>query len=230
MRSSSALIIIALLPACGMTERCSKETKPYAAPGREEVPIIAPDVLQGTLPHLEGWGTPSTTSELKTLGTQQISSASVVYERRDPLAGADPAAAPSAAPNPNAAPSSSAAAPANAVGPSLQRVSIDIVDGRYIAEAYAPFAVLMHYRGEVAEPHKRAIHLAGHPGVEQWTPETGGVRVLLLVGQRFIVTLDGSNLTPPEVKAWLNAVDVSQLGSWGKPTTPAPASSVATDE
>lgn len=112
----------------------------------------------------------------------------------------------------------------------MQRVTISIVDGRYVAEAYAPFAVLMHYRGEMAEPHKRAIQLAGHPGIEQWTPETGSVSVLLLVGQRFIVTLDGKHLTPPEVKAWLNAVDVGQLGSWGKPITPPPVSSAATGE
>jgi len=251
MRTYSALLMVALLPACGLTERCSTEQSgPYAAPAREDVPLIAPATLQATLPKLDGWGSASPKTEIRKLGTQEISSVSIAFERKLTPAATD--AAPSgtaatsaalAAPAGTAAPASTAApSGAAALGtanptataapsppavtppdPSLQKVTISIVDGRYIADAYAPFAVLMHYRGEMNEPHKRSIQLAGHPGIEQWSPETASVTVLLLVGQRFVVTLQGQNLTPPEVKAWLNAIDLGLLGSWGKPTTPSPA-------
>lgn len=105
----------------------------------------------------------------------------------------------------------------------MQTVTIAVVDGRYVPEVYAPFAVMAHYGGETREPHKRAINIAGNPGLEVWDPVEHKVTVALLVAGRFIVNLEGTGLTPADVQAWIAAIDVAKLASWGKP---APAANI----
>lgn len=99
------------------------------------------------------------------------------------------------------------------VGEKTQTVSLEILDGNNVSSIYAPFAVMAHSQGDKLDVHKMRIEIDGYPGMEEWKPEAGTVKVLLLVGRRFVVTLNGRNLTPALVRQTIQAIDLKKLAA-----------------
>jgi hypothetical protein len=105
-------------------------------------------------------------------------------------------------------------------GDKLQKVALQVMDGNYVSSAYSPFALMAHSQGQVLDAHKGRIEFAGHPGLQEWKPETGTVTVRVLVERRFVVTLHGENVSPPEVRQTIEAVDLEKLATWARADAP----------
>jgi hypothetical protein len=102
----------------------------------------------------------------------------------------------------------------------LQKLDLQVMDGNYVSSVYAPFALMAHSQGDGMDPHKMRIEIQGQPGLEEWKPESGSVSVLLLVGRRFVIKLQGEGIPPPLVKQTLEATDVQKLATWAAAAPP----------
>jgi hypothetical protein len=99
--------------------------------------------------------------------------------------------------------------------------TLKIVDGAYAADVYGPLARMAH--GQPGDPHKMPINVEGGSGIQEWRPDTGQVDVALVVADRFLVTLEGQNLSPQVVQAFLGGIDTKKLTAWAGKKPPAPA-------
>jgi|GEM_PF-2434751 len=90
--------------------------------------------------------------------------------------------------------------------------TLKIIDGAYAADIYGPLARMAH--GQPGDPHKMPITVEGGSGIQAWRPDTGQVDVALVVASRFLVTLEGQNLSPQVVQAFLGGIDTKKLTAW----------------
>lgn len=97
--------------------------------------------------------------------------------------------------------------------PKPQTVELQVVDRAYVSTVYSPFAAMAHSNG-AGDVHKMRIDIDGNPGMQEWKPASGGVTVALLVAHRFVLMLEGSNVSPTTVDEFIHAVDLKRLTAW----------------
>lgn len=100
--------------------------------------------------------------------------------------------------------------------------TLRIVDGSYASDVYAPLTRMAHTRAGEVTGHKMSITIEGNPGIQQFKTESGKVEVVLVVAKRFLITLEGQNLSPQVVQEFLHGIDVKKLMAWAgtKPVLP----------
>ncbi len=73
-----------------------------------------------------------------------------------------------------------------------QRASVQIFDYAYISMLYAPFKMMlsMKIQKESSRGYEKSISVAGYPAFEKWDTDSKHSEVTIMVGDRFIVTVN----------------------------------------
>lgn len=81
------------------------------------------------------------------------------------------------------------------------QIEMKIVDSGFNQLLFTPFAMMMQagYEKETQSGYEKSTTVAGMPGWEKWNTEGKDGSVNALVGKRFLVSIEGSNV--PDVKA-----------------------------
>ncbi len=98
-------------------------------------------------------------------------------------------------------------------GKDRSTMKVEIVDGSYLPMVYAPFTVMSQFSRESTTGHTKGLKIDGQPAVEEWKQRGGKAKVLVLVDDRFLLTVSGSNTTTEAVRDWIGQVGVSKLAA-----------------
>jgi len=81
------------------------------------------------------------------------------------------------------------------------RVEAKVVDSAFQSLLIAPVKMLLGsgFEREDEFSHQRSTEIDGSPGWETWDAREGEAQITLIVNDRFLLTLEGRNLTAPDV-------------------------------
>jgi hypothetical protein len=93
------------------------------------------------------------------------------------------------------------------------RIEVEIVDTAMAKMMTLPYQMFMAsgYAKETSSGYEKAAPLAGNPGWEKWDSESKHAELGAIVGQRFLVKIDGSNTDVQTVKALASKMDLTKL-------------------
>jgi hypothetical protein len=95
-------------------------------------------------------------------------------------------------------------------------VEMKIVDSGFSQLLFAPYAVLLStgYEKESSSGYEKATSFAGNPGFEKWDKDTKDGQIVVVVGNRFLVTIDGDDIGDNKVlQEFVSKVDLSKLAA-----------------
>jgi flagellar biosynthesis/type III secretory pathway protein FliH len=95
-----------------------------------------------------------------------------------------------------------------------QRVEVKIVDSGFHQILLAPWTMFLAagYEKETEEGYEKSIKLGQHPGFEKWNSEDKRGELNLVVGQRFLVSVEGRKLADAQVlHEFASSVDAAKL-------------------
>jgi hypothetical protein len=230
-RTSFVLLCFTFLPACGLIEKLTGGEESHqdasAKPGFSPVEPVHFDKLVALLPQLEGWKASPSHGKFEQLGQYRVSRASATYEKPE----SEPTRSESVAQNrakPDAPEHKGNDEETKSEEHKLRSqqdsqpaaISVEILDGSHVPAAYSQLAIMAHSRGPGEDMHKMSITVAGHSGIEEWDPTTGGVTAVIQVERRFLITLRGQGVSPEFVRETLQSIDLETLASFAsKPKT-----------
>ena len=95
------------------------------------------------------------------------------------------------------------------------RIEVKIVDTAMSQMLTLPYQMFLmaNYARETDTGYEKAMKIAGNPGWEKWNSESKNAEVGFIVGQRFIVTLDGRNTDTKTVQGLVGKMDLAKLAS-----------------
>ena len=96
----------------------------------------------------------------------------------------------------------------SAEGKSLR---VKITDGAFNAPLYTVITMAAQFARESTEGYEKGVTLDGNPGVEKWVKDGGDCELNVVVGKRYFVEIDGSNVTPEFVRQVWGSVDRAKL-------------------
>jgi hypothetical protein len=94
-----------------------------------------------------------------------------------------------------------------------KRIDVTIVDTGFAKLLIAPWSMMLAagYSSETSDGYEKAISINGNPAVEKWDAKSKDGELNILVGNRFMVTLDGRELS--DVKELHTFASAMNLGS-----------------
>jgi hypothetical protein len=72
-------------------------------------------------------------------------------------------------------------------------LKIEIIDGAFAQMVYAAFKMSMSFEMDTSEEYVKKASIKGFPGVEQYNYEDKDATVMVLVAERFLVSLEQDN-------------------------------------
>lgn len=94
-----------------------------------------------------------------------------------------------------------------------QHLHVKILDGAYNAYIYAGVTMAAQFARESTEGYEKGVTLDGNPGVEKWSKASKHGELSVVVGKRFLVTIDASPVEPDFVRTVWNSIDRSKLAA-----------------
>jgi len=94
-----------------------------------------------------------------------------------------------------------------------QHLHVKIVDGAYNAFIYAGVTMAAQFSRESTEGYEKGVTIDGSPGVEKWSKESRRGELTVVVGKRFLVSVDASPVEPDFVRTVFASVDRAKLTS-----------------
>jgi hypothetical protein len=93
------------------------------------------------------------------------------------------------------------------------RIDVKIVDTAMSQMLTVPYQMLLAtgYSTKTSTGYEKAVSIAGQPGWEKWDSEAKRAEIGVIVGQRFVVTVDGSNTDTKTVQDVLGKLDLGKL-------------------
>jgi hypothetical protein len=93
------------------------------------------------------------------------------------------------------------------------RIDVKIVDTAVSKMMTFPYQMFMMsgYSKETDTGYEKATKIGGSPGWEKWDSEAKRAELGVIVGQRFLVTLDGSGTDVKSVQDVVNKIDLARL-------------------
>jgi hypothetical protein len=96
------------------------------------------------------------------------------------------------------------------------RVELTIVDTGFAQLLLAPWSMMLAagYANETTDGYEKAINIAGHPAIEKWNTRNKDGELNILVGKRYMVTIDGRDLA--DIKAlhqFASAIDLAAIAA-----------------
>ena len=96
-------------------------------------------------------------------------------------------------------------------------VDIQIVDGGLFPGAYASYKALENFEIDTSEQLTRKVTIQGFPGIENIDYENKSAMLMLLVSDRFLVTVQGKPVSDSAgLKDIAGRLDLKKLASLGK--------------
>lgn len=90
-------------------------------------------------------------------------------------------------------------------------VHAEIMDGGSYPGVIAPFQAMPQFSQESSDGFMRSTTIAGHAAIETWEREGSHGELQVLVGERFLVRLEGTGLSAEELRDWLGRCDLEGL-------------------
>jgi hypothetical protein len=74
-----------------------------------------------------------------------------------------------------------------------RNLKIEIVDGAFVQMVYAGFKMAMSFEIDTSEEYVKKVTIKSYPGVEQYNYEDKDAKIMVLVADRFLVSLEQNN-------------------------------------
>jgi len=74
-----------------------------------------------------------------------------------------------------------------------KKLNIKIADGGYVPMIYASIKMAMNYEIDTSEEYTKKTTIKGYPAVEHYEYEDKDAQLIILIKDRFIITLEGDN-------------------------------------
>lgn len=95
-----------------------------------------------------------------------------------------------------------------------QRVEVKIVDSGFHRLLLAPWAMFLAagYEKETSEGYEKSMKIGDNPGFEKWNSDSKNGELNLVVGQRFLVTVEGHRIADTKVlRDFMSGLDTTKL-------------------
>ena len=95
-------------------------------------------------------------------------------------------------------------------------VNVKIVDSAFSQLLIAPWTMFLTagYERETQDGYEKSLNLDGHPGFERWDSGSKDGELNLVVAKRFLVTIDGRNISDTKVlHEFASRIDADKLTS-----------------
>jgi hypothetical protein len=96
------------------------------------------------------------------------------------------------------------------------QINVKIVDSAFNQMLIAPWSMFLTagYEKESSDGYEKSVNLGGHPGFEKWNSRGKDGELNLIVAKRFLVTIDGNNITDTKVlQEFASKIDTGKLTS-----------------
>lgn len=97
-----------------------------------------------------------------------------------------------------------------------KRVDVTIVDTGFAKMLVAPWSMMLAtgYSNETSDGYEKATTIGGNPAVEKWSSRSKNGELNILVGNRFMVTLDGNEIGDiKELHAFASAMNFGAIAA-----------------
>ncbi len=94
-----------------------------------------------------------------------------------------------------------------------QSLHVKIVDGAYNSFIYAGVTMAAQFSHESTEGYEKGVTIDGNPGVEKWSKSSKQGELTVVVGKRFLVTIDSAPVDSGYVRAIYGTIDVAKLAA-----------------
>ncbi|MGQ0735999.1 MAG: hypothetical protein ACT4QD_20390 [Acidobacteriota bacterium] len=95
-------------------------------------------------------------------------------------------------------------------------VQLKIVDSGFSQFLIAPWSMFLAagYEKESSSGYEKSVNLGGNPGFERWDSADKSGELNLVVGKRFLVTIDGSGITDTKIlQEFASKIDTTRLAA-----------------
>jgi hypothetical protein len=95
-------------------------------------------------------------------------------------------------------------------------VTVKIVDSAFSQMLVAPWAMFLTagYERESSGGYEKSVNIDGNPGFERWNKDSKTGELNLVVGKRYMVTVEGNNINDPKVlHQFASKIDADKLAS-----------------
>ena len=92
-----------------------------------------------------------------------------------------------------------------------KRIEVQILDWAFRKELYAGFFMAAAFSQESTEGYNKGIKIGEDPGREEYKTADKHGTLTILVGKRFLVTIQGNNIEAAELRQWWDRIDSAGL-------------------
>lgn len=96
------------------------------------------------------------------------------------------------------------------------RIEVTIVDTGFAQLLLAPWSMMLAagFSNETSDGHEKAVNVGGHPAFEEWKSREKDGTLNILVGKRYMVTLDGHDIADmKELHQFASAMDLGAIAA-----------------
>jgi hypothetical protein len=94
-----------------------------------------------------------------------------------------------------------------------EEIQVNVLDGSYVPMVYAPFTMMTKFAQESTDGYARGIEIDGHPAFEEWKKSSNRAKVIVLIDDRFLLTVQGHHVSPEEVRNWVGLVGTKKVAA-----------------
>ncbi|MFB0566023.1 MAG: hypothetical protein ACETWK_10150 [Candidatus Aminicenantaceae bacterium] len=96
-------------------------------------------------------------------------------------------------------------------------LKISITDGGYVPMVYVAFKMAMNFEIDTSEEYTKKVNIKGFAGIEQYEYKVNEGKVIILIGERFLVNLEGENVKDTSgLRAIANSLDLEGIAKLAK--------------
>jgi hypothetical protein len=96
-----------------------------------------------------------------------------------------------------------------------QQIEVKIADWAYRQELWAPFFIAAGFSQETTEGYNKGIMVGEDPGREEYHNENKDGTLSVLVGKRFLLTIEGDGIDAAALRTWFDHVNTAGLRAKG---------------
>jgi hypothetical protein len=96
------------------------------------------------------------------------------------------------------------------------RIELTIVDTGFAQMLIAPWSMMLAsgFSNETSDGYQKAANIGGHPAFEEWRTRDKDGTLNILVGKRYMVTLDGHDIADmKELHQFASAIDLGAIAA-----------------
>jgi hypothetical protein len=98
-----------------------------------------------------------------------------------------------------------------------KELNIKIADGGYVPMVYTSIKMAMNYEIDTSDEYTKKATIKGYPALEHYEYDNKDAQIMILIKDRFIVTLEGDNFADTtELKSIAESLDLDGIGKLAK--------------